>query len=362
MAAEPRGALLATLLACALGAAGCSESGTGVDLTIDGPGLTVDELAITATFDGATLERRVTPLAPIALPSRLIAALPARALEVVFDVTGRLGGVEVGRGRSLAITVAPRTIVPGSVSLAGGAPPDLAGVDLGGGDLAGLDLAGADLTRRPITVVGESHATLRDNSTYTLPVAALGVVPGDLLLLVAYAQSGTVATPPGFTLVGSGSNNPGTRMLVYQKRAGAPVETTVQVVNGAATPPNYSAVALVALRGVRPTGDPFDAQLGTVVPVNGVAAAPDITFTAPSIVANGVNDYLLTALFYESGGGEMWTGAPPGMLKLVDVQMIGIFGQLLPAAGATGTRAAIASFGSGNGIEGGAWVGALAPE
>lgn len=352
MAAERRAR--AALIVCAALAtlAACSESGTGVDLTITGGGLTVDELTITATFEGTTQERRVRLAAPVALPSRIIAALPSRALEVVFEVTGWLDGAEVGRGRSPAIAVAPRTIVPGSVSLA---PTD-------GVDLAGADLAGADLLRRPITVVGESHATLRDNASYTLPVAALGVAPGDVLLLFAYAQSGAVATPPGFTLVGSGTNNPGTRFLVYQKRAGSPVETTVTITNTAATPPDYSAVALIALRGVRPSGDPFDAQLGTVVPINGAASAPTITFTAPSIVATTASSYLVAAFFYESGGGEMWTGAPAGMLKLVDVQMIGVFGQLLPSAGATGTRAAVASFASGNGVEGGAWMATLAPE
>lgn len=361
MAADRRARLAALVLALAA----CSESGTGVELTIDGAGLTVDELVVTARFDGDAFERRVIPRAPLALPSRLVAALPARALEVVFDVTGRLGGVEVGSGRSAPIAVAPRTIVPGRVELTSGSGLDLgdvADLSIAPDLVANADLSKADLTHRPIVVVGESHAAMRDRSSYTLPVASLGTAPGDLILLFAFATAGTFGTPNGFALVATGSGNPGTVYRVYQKRADSPVEASVTITNNAATAPNYSAAALVVFRGVRPAGNPFDAAFTGVTSIIGVDAEPQITFTAPAIVANGTDTFHVVAFVYESGGGESWLTAPPGMVKLVDAQELGVFGQLIVNAGSTGTRAAVATFAAGNAVEAGAWVGTLAPE
>jgi hypothetical protein len=204
---------------------------------------------------------------------------------------------------------------------------------------------------------------MRDRSSYTLPIAALGAAPDDVVLLFAFATSGTFATPPGFGVIASGSNNPGTTFLVYYKRLGATVDTAVTITNGAATPPSYSAAALVVFRNVRTVGDPFSVQLGTVSAIDGVASEPQISFTAPSVFVSTPGVYHVVAFFYEeSGGGETWVASPAGMVKLVDGQELGIFGQLLTATGATGTRVANASWITTNGVEGGAWVGALAPQ
>src|SRR5439155_1218565 len=97
-----------------------TQIGTGVDLTIDGANLTVDELQVVATFSGLTLTERVQPAAALALPTHLLAELPDAPTTVTFDVTGKLAGAPVGHGTSDPIAVAAHQIALGRVSLAPG--------------------------------------------------------------------------------------------------------------------------------------------------------------------------------------------------------------------------------------------------
>jgi hypothetical protein len=79
-------------------AAGCSVSGTGVALTVEHAGLTVDDLLVVATFDGQSQPQSARPPAPVQLPQTILAQLPDRDTSVTFDVSALLGGAVVGHG------------------------------------------------------------------------------------------------------------------------------------------------------------------------------------------------------------------------------------------------------------------------
>lgn len=129
-----RRAVLSLALAC-LG--GCSRSGTGVELTIDAGGLTLDQLIVVAAYDNRSLSRTVAAPAGAALD--LLAELPDESTRVRFDVTGLAGGLSIAHGASMVIDVTPHHIGNASIVLAAsGGGADLGPVD--GADLA--DLAG----------------------------------------------------------------------------------------------------------------------------------------------------------------------------------------------------------------------------
>ncbi|MGZ3439756.1 MAG: hypothetical protein ACXVDD_09570, partial [Polyangia bacterium] len=86
-----------TLLVIAL-LAGCTQSGTGVELLIDAGGLTLDQLRIIAIYDGHDVTHTVDVASTSALD--VIAQLPDRSTTVTFDVTALLSGNIVGHGAS----------------------------------------------------------------------------------------------------------------------------------------------------------------------------------------------------------------------------------------------------------------------
>jgi hypothetical protein len=99
----------------------CSESGTGVLLTVDGP--PVDKLAVTAR--GVTREVEVKR----PLPATLLAELPDETAHISFDVVGFLSNARVGEGAT-DVDVTPHHIATATVHLSGasdgGAAGDLA--------------------------------------------------------------------------------------------------------------------------------------------------------------------------------------------------------------------------------------------
>jgi hypothetical protein len=99
---------------------GCTVSGTGVSLTIEGPGLSPDALDVTARYAGRTVARTIA-LGVIPLPSTLLAELPDESLTVTFDVTARRGTQMLAQASSSAIKVEPHQIARATVVLGGGA-------------------------------------------------------------------------------------------------------------------------------------------------------------------------------------------------------------------------------------------------
>ncbi len=126
-------ALSATLAA----AAGCAQTGTGVELLIDPGNLTLDRLQIIASYDNHEVTHSIDVASSTTLD--VIAQLPDEQTTVTFDVTAFAANVEVGHGVSSAIAVTPHHIEQASITLVAGAggdgftPPDLASADDGGG-------------------------------------------------------------------------------------------------------------------------------------------------------------------------------------------------------------------------------------
>jgi hypothetical protein len=120
------------LLAVAL-LAGCTQSGTGVELLIETGGITLDELDISAQYGGRTIKKVVGVAAGTTLD--LLAQLPDESTMVTFTVDALASGQPVAHGASMQIAVTAHHIVTTTITLlAGGgdgfAPSDLAGADL----------------------------------------------------------------------------------------------------------------------------------------------------------------------------------------------------------------------------------------
>ncbi|HZS42307.1 MAG TPA: LamG-like jellyroll fold domain-containing protein [Polyangia bacterium] len=140
-------------LGVALLLAGCTQSGTGVLLTVDGTAA-VDQLSITAAFDGRSLDQ-VTPAAPsgpLTLPLTLLAALPDEDTSVRFTLVGLSSGAKVSSGAAGPFAVSAHTIRSAAVSL------DSLALDGGAPDGGALDLAApADLAAPP-DLAGSGYA------------------------------------------------------------------------------------------------------------------------------------------------------------------------------------------------------------
>jgi len=378
-------ALVAALVAAL--AAGCTQTGTGVDLTIDGANLTVDELDVIASFGGLSLTDRARPAAPLALPTHLLAELPDRPTTVTFDVTGKLAGAVVGHGTSDPIAVAAHQIAPGRVSLtpAGGElgpPPDLAVVtdaatpdDLATADLATPpdltvpiadlasppDLAWTDLAAVPITFLGHGESRMTSQNTVLAHVSpfAGALQSGDFLLLAVYAEGAQVsATPAGWTYVAS-ATTAGSSLAIYQKSAGASESDFNVQLNAVA---GITSSVMIGYRNVRAV-TPFDALNNPPSTAPGVPPGNNtIVFSAPSITTTRPHDRLVAIYMYQSGQGESWIGAPANLNSIVSWQELAAYQGDFVVPGATGVESATATFSPGSdGTTGGAWVGALSP-
>src|SRR5581483_224767 len=217
-------------VALALAAAGCTQSGTGVLLTVGGSAV-VDQLAITATFGGHTLVRTAPDAAsgPLALPLTLLASLPDDDTTVSLVVDGRLAGIVVATGAVGPLDVAAHQVASASVTLDSGSV-DLAGVDFGALDLAVVkDASPPDFTAAPDLAPSwaPSHldltywsgtATLTINSsidTDLLQVDGASPTSGTMFSVVnsiAVLQVGTLVISG--TPVGNSVNVRGSRALI----------------------------------------------------------------------------------------------------------------------------------------------------
>jgi hypothetical protein len=118
--------------------AGCTQSGTGVELLIDTGGITLDEIDITATYGGRSIKKVVGVAAGTTLD--LLAQLPDQSTTVTFTVDALASSQPVAHGASMPIAVTAHHIVTTTITLmAGGGgdgfnppPADLAGYDGGG--------------------------------------------------------------------------------------------------------------------------------------------------------------------------------------------------------------------------------------
>lgn len=119
------------LLVVAL-AAGCTQTGTGVELLVDGAAF--DQLTITAAYDGKSVPH-VVRLAPTSTAD-LIAQLPDKPTSVTFTVDALLGGAKPQHAMTQPIAVAAHHIAQVSVHLGGGADDMATTFDLTGFDAA----------------------------------------------------------------------------------------------------------------------------------------------------------------------------------------------------------------------------------
>jgi hypothetical protein len=104
------------LAALALLAAGCTQSGTGVELTVDGPGLQPNLLTLIASFGTRAVPRTVETTG---LPTVLLAELPDADTSVTFDVTAKQDAAILAHGVTPVIDVSAHHIVPVSITLVG---------------------------------------------------------------------------------------------------------------------------------------------------------------------------------------------------------------------------------------------------
>jgi hypothetical protein len=137
---RPR-ATAALALVLGLGAAACSSNGTGVLLTINGSGVTADQLTITANYSGRSITHSVPgTVRPLTFPTTVVVALPDEPTSVILSVTALSGSSAVAGGATGALAVAPHKLVQATVELnAGTIPPDggVTGGDGGSGPTCG---------------------------------------------------------------------------------------------------------------------------------------------------------------------------------------------------------------------------------
>jgi hypothetical protein len=372
-------ARLALVVACLVG---CAQNGTGVMLTVDGPGLRVDDLEMVARFNGLTITQHVHPAAALSLPVDVLAELPDAPTTITFDVTGRLAGVVVGHGVSDPIVVTANRIVPGRVSLlstggdlgaadltgsdamleldlatADGAPPDLSSPDL----TPPPDLSSTDLATLPIIFLGDGVDRVQNQSTVLIHVSPFAgvLMPGDLLLLVIYAEGATPPTPSGWTYVTSGTPTGSAFSIFYKRAVGATEMDTNVTLSATATIANS---VVLGYRNVS-AATPLDAYLNPPSTNMGSTSANTISFTAPSITTTRPNDRVVAIYVYQSGAGETWMTPPNNLFTVVTMEELGIYDGPFAIPGATGPETVTATFvpGTDNAI-GGAWLGALAAE
>src|SRR5438067_756949 len=103
------------LLALALIAGGCTQSGTGVMLTVDGPGLSPDLLTLIASYGTHVVPRTIQ--VPLGLPTTVLAELPDENTTVTFDVTAKSGVAILAHGTTPAITVTAHQIATAMITL-----------------------------------------------------------------------------------------------------------------------------------------------------------------------------------------------------------------------------------------------------
>lgn len=188
-------------------------------------------------------------------------------------------------------------------------------------------------TLPPISLVGTASAGDSTSGSLTLALPA-GTAAGDLVLLAASLANGkTVATPTGYTVVGtysSGSSNTAAKIVLFRRTVVAgDASVTVSFTGKIA-----KTAALAVYRGVHTTS-PID-----VVSSGSTAAGTSVT--AASLAATAIRDRLVL-ITGASGTAGTWT-MPADMTARVQrtggTTDAAIADQALAAAGATGTRTA----------------------
>lgn len=159
------------VLAC-LVAVGCTQSGTGVDVTVDGAGLDPDALDVVAHFAGRDVHKVVPLPAGVGLPTHFLAELPDAATTVRFDVTATRAGAPLASGSSPDVAVTAHHIAATTVVLSGGSD----GFTASGLDLAspwtlvrgGPPLMGGVVTSIWGAAATDLYATVSGNATANL--------------------------------------------------------------------------------------------------------------------------------------------------------------------------------------------------
>ncbi len=110
--------LLGAALLAGVCAAGCAPHDTGVLLTINGEGITPDQLEVVATYDGITISHGVPDMpGPLTLPFRFLATLPNHSTSAYFTVTATAGGAWLASGSTPPLEIEPRQVVDVTVDL-----------------------------------------------------------------------------------------------------------------------------------------------------------------------------------------------------------------------------------------------------
>ncbi len=160
----------ALLAALAFAAAGCGEAATGILLSIDAPGFSVQSLNLQVSLDGGAAKNFPLP-SPPKLPGTVLIALPDVAAQVTLTVTAELAS---GAPLTKTRTVASQPHQQVDVALVLGAPDD-GGVVV---DLAPQDLLAPSCDafacvyayRRRVTVTNDSASALAAGYTIRVPI------------------------------------------------------------------------------------------------------------------------------------------------------------------------------------------------
>ena len=271
-----------------------SEPVTGVSGTTFSLASSGGPVAASVTYDGPSRTATLDPSTNLAPDTTYTASLTA--------------GITDGAGNALS---------PVTWSFTTGAAPPPSG---------GIDFRGA------------SSAANATTNSVNIPRPA-GLVAGDAMLATIATRGGPTITPPaGWTLVRQDVSGTTMRQAVFVRIAGASEPTTYVFTLSSS---QSAAGGIVAYSGVDPTG-PIDAHGGGVNASSTSITAPSITTTGPGA--------MLVGLF---GIAQLTTQTPPaGMTERYDqavpstntykVTTAGA-DELAPAAGATGTRVAVAA-------------------
>jgi len=243
-----------------VGLAACSKT-TGVLLTIDGQGISADQLrivAITATRNDSRLAPATPKAQPLSWPQSLVATFAVDApIDTTLHVDALLNGAQVAGVDSLPIHVVPGRLVEAEVSFAAPAPmspPDAAANDLGTHDLAPQRPSYAE------TVLADSPVAywrLDDAGSTALDASGHGLngTYGSQVTHVAPGLVGGDKTAPQFPGGSPGSS----QAVVVQQSALLQPATSLTVelwISQASVNPDYA--ELVAYDGGVANNPPYD--------------------------------------------------------------------------------------------------------
>jgi hypothetical protein len=100
--------------------AACSQSGTGVLLTINGAGVMAEQLSIAI---GNETHLVPATAAPLHFPSSVVLVLPDRATTATVQVAALHAGISIAWGATAPLAIAAHEVVPVSIDLSPTVPP-----------------------------------------------------------------------------------------------------------------------------------------------------------------------------------------------------------------------------------------------